>query len=81
MRPWTVNKVFIENLHTDRLDIHIAGIDVGELSGRLNVGLNCGGRLLSIIPGQHGEQPPGPACPAPSAPVPGKPVIKFKFGP
>lgn len=41
---WIIDKLVIENLHTDKVDFNIAGIDVEELSGMLSIGLNYGGR-------------------------------------
>lgn len=49
-KDWNVDKLVIESLSTERVDINISSIDVKELSGMLGIGLNYGDRLMSNKP-------------------------------
>ncbi|GAB4270665.1 hypothetical protein [Thermincola ferriacetica] len=51
---WTIEKVIIEHMHTDKFEINLDAIDVKELSGVLSVGLNYGGKVVKMET-QEGE--------------------------
>jgi len=45
---WSVDKVVIERLQTDKVELNLRSIDVKELSGMLSIGFNYGGRLIRM---------------------------------
>jgi hypothetical protein len=45
-RAWSVDKIVIERLQTDKVELNLGSIDVRELSGMLSIGFNYGCRLI-----------------------------------
>jgi hypothetical protein len=45
-RSWTVDKIVIERLHTDKVELNLGSIDVKDLSGILSIGFNYGSRVI-----------------------------------
>lgn len=43
---WSVDKIVIERLQTDKVELNLGSIDVRELSGMLSIGFNYGGKLI-----------------------------------
>jgi hypothetical protein len=59
-RTWSVNKIVIEKLQTDKVELNLGSLDIGELSGMLSIGFNYGGRLIrteSKGSSKTGQQP------------------------
>jgi len=50
-----VEYIIIERMHADKVEFNIDAIDVKELSGMLSIGLNYGGKLVRIHPGDTGN--------------------------
>ena len=42
-RAWSVDKIVIERLQADKVELNLGSIDVRELSGMLSIGFNYGG--------------------------------------
>lgn len=62
---WNIDKLVIESLNTERVDINISSIDVTELSGMLGIGLNYGDRFVKNEPPptqKTDNQQKAPAC-------------------
>jgi len=49
-RCWTIEKVIIEKMSAEKLELNLDNIDVEELSGMLSIGINYGGRLIKMEP-------------------------------
>jgi hypothetical protein len=47
-RTWSVNKIVIEKLQADKVELNLGSLDIGELSGMLSIGFNYGGRLIKV---------------------------------
>ena len=47
-RAWSVDKIVIERLQADKVELNLGSIDVRELSGMLSIGFNYGGRLIKM---------------------------------
>jgi len=45
-RTWSVDKIVIEKLQADKVELNLGSIDIKELSGMLSIGFNYGGRLI-----------------------------------
>lgn len=45
---WTIDKIVIENMYTDKLEFNLDTIDVDELSGMLSIGINSEGKLVKM---------------------------------
>lgn len=58
-KSWTIDKVIIENMHTDKFEFNLDTIDVRELSGMLSIGLNYGGKLVKVSPPANQKNLPG----------------------
>jgi len=43
---WSVDKIVIERLQTDKVELNLGAIDVRDLSGMLSIGFNYGGKLI-----------------------------------
>ena len=43
---WSVDKIVIERLQADKVELNLGSIDVRELSGMLSIGFNYGGKLI-----------------------------------
>jgi hypothetical protein len=60
-KSWVIEKIIIEKMHNDKLEFNLDTIDVKELSGMLNIGINYGGNLIKTEPchkKKTGEIPP-----------------------
>jgi len=57
-KRWSIEKVIVEKMHTDKFELNLDTIDVEELSGVLSIGLNYGGKVVKIDPkdGQNGNR-------------------------
>lgn len=86
-----IDKLIVENMRTDKVELNLDRLDVGDLSGVLSIGINYGPRLVRVA-GRNGDgwprpprQAPVPANPG-SAPVPcqpragGGPAINITYG-
>ncbi|QNB47089.1 hypothetical protein BR63_12695 [Thermanaerosceptrum fracticalcis] len=49
-KSWVIEKIIIEKMHNDKLEFRLDTIDVKELSGMLNIGVNHGGNLIKHTP-------------------------------
>jgi len=49
-RCWTIEKVVIEKMSAEKLELNLDTIDVNELSGMLSIGINYGGKLIKMEP-------------------------------
>jgi len=47
-RTWSVDKIVIEKLQADKVELNLGSLDIGELSGMLSIGFNYGGRLVKV---------------------------------
>ena len=59
-RTWSVDKIVIEKLQADKVELNLGSLDIGELSGMLSIGFNYGGRLIKVDSkrgGKTGQQP------------------------
>ncbi len=45
-KSWSVDKIVIERLQTDKVELNLGAIDVRDLSGMLSIGFNYGGKLI-----------------------------------
>jgi len=45
----SVEKIIIERMHADKVEFNMDAIDVKELSGILNIGLNYEGKLIKVL--------------------------------
>lgn len=62
-KAWSVDKLVIENLHTDKVELNLDRVDVKDLSGMLSIGINYGPRLVQFSrPSEGGpRESPGAA--------------------
>jgi hypothetical protein len=59
-RTWSVDKIVIERLQADKVELNLDSINVRDLSGMLSIGFNYGGRLIKVDSkgdGKTGQQP------------------------
>ncbi len=59
-RAWSVDKIVIERLQADKVELNLDAINVTDLSGMLSIGFNYGGRLIRVDSkggGKAGQQP------------------------
>jgi len=81
-KAWTVDKVIIENMRTERVELNLDRVEVQELSGMLSIGLNYGGRLVKLDREDAGPRK-GHGTVAPGGPA-GRgrdgPVINIRYG-
>lgn len=49
-KRWSIEKVIIDKMHTDKFELNLDTIDVENLSGVLTIGLNYGGKVVKIDP-------------------------------
>jgi hypothetical protein len=47
-RTWSVDKIVIERLQADKVELNLGSIDIRELSGMLSIGFNYGGKLIKM---------------------------------
>ncbi|MDH7578351.1 MAG: hypothetical protein QHH75_11175 [Bacillota bacterium] len=81
-KPWTIDRVIIEKMNTEKIEFNIDTIDVKEQSGVLNIGLNYGGRLVKIGSGDGGKSQSGNRFPGVKKPAGKKtagPKLNFVF--
>lgn len=43
-----IDKIIVEQLHTDKIEFNLDAIDVKDLSGMLSIGINYEGKLIKI---------------------------------
>ena len=47
-KAWSVDKIVIENMRTDKVELNLDTVDVKDLSGMLSIGINYGPRLVQV---------------------------------
>ena len=73
-RAWSVDKVVIERLQADKVELNLGSIDIRELSGMLSIGFNYGGRLIKMD-----SQGDGKTAQQPLEAIPGrKPLLHLR---
>ena len=55
-KAWGIDKVIIENLHTEKVELNLDTVDVKDLSGMLSIGINYGGSLVKVSREAKGEE-------------------------
>jgi hypothetical protein len=55
-RSHFIDKIIVEQMHTDKIEFNLDAIDVKELSGMLSIGINYEGKLVKIQSKETGEK-------------------------
>ncbi|MDA8333604.1 MAG: hypothetical protein M0Z41_01210 [Peptococcaceae bacterium] len=60
-KAWCIDKVIIENMRTDKVELNLDRVDVQDLSGMLNIGMTHGASMVRLAPAGEGKGPGGEA--------------------